>query len=301
MKKNICRVISLILVWMLLCLCSAQAKILYSNTLYFGNIVIRVTEDAVSIGMTDEATEDAEGFTLPIATDEPRAENETETAGGADNETAGEPEADVPKTDEPTGEPIDEPENDEPTGEPIDEPETDEPTEEPIDEPESDEPEADEPETEETKTDENKEKQRKIPITDEELANAMWLQDIVDEFNEGCSIELYVIAKDNRIVLGEPITLVAVLHGYENSEFTLQWQESEDDLNWFDLEGEDDYRLTVILDRTNNGHFWRIKVNVTNILLTDEQLQALNETEEPGSAETDELPQTVQDSEDNED
>lgn len=60
---------------------------------------------------------------------------------------------------------------------------------------------------------------------------------------------------------GTPLTLTAHLTGYDDVEYELQWQQSEDGSNWDDIEGENDLDYTVILTEDNAGYLWRVSVS----------------------------------------
>ena len=65
---------------------------------------------------------------------------------------------------------------------------------------------------------------------------------------------------------GTKITLTAVLTGFGDKEYDLQWQYSPDQrATWLDVEGEDQITMTYILDETTATYIWRVVArNVRN-------------------------------------
>ena len=60
--------------------------------------------------------------------------------------------------------------------------------------------------------------------------------------------------------LEEYAVLSAVLEGYEDKTYSLQWQISSDGQNWRDVDGAADKKLTVRLTEENAGSYWRVLV-----------------------------------------
>ena len=60
--------------------------------------------------------------------------------------------------------------------------------------------------------------------------------------------------------LEEYAVLSAVLEGYEDKTYSLQWQISSDGQNWRDVDGAADKTLTVRLTEENAGSYWRVLV-----------------------------------------
>ena len=50
------------------------------------------------------------------------------------------------------------------------------------------------------------------------------------------------------------------LYGYENLEYTLQWQQSKNNSDWTDIEGSTAQRHTDTITRENYKDFWRVQV-----------------------------------------
>ena len=57
-----------------------------------------------------------------------------------------------------------------------------------------------------------------------------------------------------------------ILNGYDQLVYTLQWQYSEDGETWQNLEGETGMNMDQEITMDNYEYFWRIEVNVLDIL-----------------------------------
>lgn len=64
--------------------------------------------------------------------------------------------------------------------------------------------------------------------------------------------------KDKPAFAGTMITLTAHPEGFENVEYTLQWQRSKDQINWIDVPGENGNTFTYELTEDNAKYFWRV-------------------------------------------
>lgn len=60
---------------------------------------------------------------------------------------------------------------------------------------------------------------------------------------------------------GTQLTLTAHLTGFDDVEYEIQWQQSEDGTNWDDIDGENDMEYTVVLTENNEGCLWRALVS----------------------------------------
>ena len=58
--------------------------------------------------------------------------------------------------------------------------------------------------------------------------------------------------------VGARITLTAKLIGFDNRQYTLQWQYSVDNENWIDISGAHDITYTYTLDETTTQYTWRV-------------------------------------------
>lgn len=101
---------------------------------------------------------------------------------------------------------------------------------------------------------------------------AVLLAEILDEMNEERSIEIYISYEGEAVHFGDTVTLYAVLKGYENCEFTVQWQVSPDDQNYVDIAGQNGLSYTFTVDEENYTNYWRIVATITAVNVPDELL-----------------------------
>ena len=78
----------------------------------------------------------------------------------------------------------------------------------------------------------------------------------------------------------------AVLDGYEDKEYTIQWQNSPDCEEWNDIDGETNATMDVIVDETNYLLYWRALITVRIDLevgeVFEEESTEIDETSEVG-------------------
>lgn len=96
-------------------------------------------------------------------------------------------------------------------------------------------------------------------------AEAEKLQTITDALNPDRYIDIYAAWEGERLYFGEEATLIAVLHGYDNMIYTVQWQYSKDNAEWHDLEGADALRHTLVVTEDNYLNYWRIAVIISGV------------------------------------
>ena len=87
-----------------------------------------------------------------------------------------------------------------------------------------------------------------------------------DQLNPERSIDVYAAWEGETLYLGSDATLIAVLHGYDNAVYTLQWQYSPDNVTWYDLEGAEEARCTLTVTEENYQYFWRIQATITGVI-----------------------------------
>ena len=90
-------------------------------------------------------------------------------------------------------------------------------------------------------------------------------EDMLAALNKDRKVEVELTYDGAVVRLGDEITLIAKLFGYGNCEYTLQWQESLDGVNWSDLEGEDGEICKVEITEANCRSYWRVKVIITAV------------------------------------
>ena len=115
-------------------------------------------------------------------------------------------------------------------------------------------------------------------ISDEDLPeNAQLLAEILDEMNEDRKIDIYISSENDTIVFGDEVTLHAVLRGYDDCEFTAQWQISDDDVNYVDIDGENELTCSFIVTEQNYTKYWRMVTTITAVNIPDEVLQEIQD------------------------
>ena len=178
--------------------------------------------------------------TEPEAEEEPEAESEVEHG----DETGSEPEAETEEGIEPEGtktEPDKNADEQEEENEPAEETEPvmieeeTEQEEEPAGEPEEEKPEG-EPEKEQ-------EGNEPVPAVSAER-----------------SIHVEVSWDVPEPVVGDTAHFTAIMKGYEGLQYTIQWQYSIDEDTWFDIPGETEPRMDVLITKAKNLYYWRIVV-----------------------------------------
>lgn len=101
-------------------------------------------------------------------------------------------------------------------------------------------------------------------------ANAHLLALIEDELNAARSVSIYAAYDGDTLSFGDEVTLIAVLNGYENTAYALQWQTSPDDQAWEDVAGETAASYTFVIGEANYTHFWRVAVTITGVVVPDD-------------------------------
>ena len=104
---------------------------------------------------------------------------------------------------------------------------------------------------------------------------AVLLAEILDEMNEERSIEIYISYEGEEVHFGDTVTLYAVLKGYENCEFTVQWQQSKDNQNYEDIAGQNGLSYTFEVTEDNYTDCWRLAVIITAVEVPDEMISDL--------------------------
>jgi hypothetical protein len=102
-----------------------------------------------------------------------------------------------------------------------------------------------------------------ILLTEEDLPEeAEKLFTIEDEEQPEKTIDIFYSFEGNFLNVGDKVTLYAILYGFEDDIFTLQWQQSEDGENWTDIQGETFNTYEFTLTEENLDLSWRMKVVV---------------------------------------
>ena len=102
-------------------------------------------------------------------------------------------------------------------------------------------------------------------VTQTVPADAMLIDTLEDALDPNRTIDLYYAWNDGEPVLGGDVTFIAVLYGYDNLEYTLQWQESADNENWYNVADATDLRYVETITRENYRDFWRVQVIISGV------------------------------------
>lgn len=100
------------------------------------------------------------------------------------------------------------------------------------------------------------------------------------------TLSVAISAESDVVELGGDMVLTAVLTGFEDLNYTLQWQFSTDNANWADVDGATDFTLRVQMNEENRDYFWRVSVDNISwknppVVQTEPTLEAA----EPAAAE----------------
>ncbi len=103
-----------------------------------------------------------------------------------------------------------------------------------------------------------------IPVdtVPQDAEKVLTLEDVLDPNR---SIDIYASWNNETPAFGGTVTFVAVLSGYDNLTYDLQWQQSEDNSAWVDIDGANELRYTVQVTKANYKDFWRVEVIVTGV------------------------------------
>ena len=75
------------------------------------------------------------------------------------------------------------------------------------------------------------------------------------------TLSVAISAESDVVELGGDMVLTAVLTGFEDLNYTLQWQFSADNANWADVNGATGSTLRVQMNEENRDYFWRVSVD----------------------------------------
>ena len=104
-------------------------------------------------------------------------------------------------------------------------------------------------------------------ITEEDLPeNAQKIATLADQLDPNRSIDIYLAFDGTDLYLGDKVTLMAVLHGYDNAVYSLQWQSSPDDSSWSNISGANNSSYSFSLTMDNYKNYWRVAVVVDDVL-----------------------------------
>ena len=109
-------------------------------------------------------------------------------------------------------------------------------------------------ETEEETTEETEENEV------EEISEEESEESIEEALDPDRYVEIQLSWGDEEAAVGSTAHFTAVLHGYDNVEYTLQWQHSTDSENWENVENATDTTYDVVATKDNCHDTWRVKV-----------------------------------------
>lgn len=90
------------------------------------------------------------------------------------------------------------------------------------------------------------------------------LSEIVDEQFPNRSIHIYAMFDGDYLNIGDSVTLIAVLNGYEGLVYHYQWQVASAG-GWSDISGAQDSAYAFKLTEENASSQWRIVVTITDV------------------------------------
>ena len=138
--------------------------------------------------------------------------------------------------------------------------EEEETTETPADEEETGEETVEEPEeiTEEEPVEESEDGQEDIEETGEETEENIPESETAPERH----IRVDVTWDVPDPIIGDTAHFEAVMEGYDELQYTVQWQYSPDETTWYDIPNETNTTMDVVVTPENNTVYWRILVYV---------------------------------------
>lgn len=75
------------------------------------------------------------------------------------------------------------------------------------------------------------------------------------------TLSVAISAESDVVELGGDMVLTAILTGFEDLNYTLQWQFSTDNANWANVDGATGSTLRVQMNEENRDYFWRMSVD----------------------------------------
>ena len=94
----------------------------------------------------------------------------------------------------------------------------------------------------------------------EEISEEESEESIEEVLNPDRYVDIQLSWGEEEAAVGSTAHFTAVLHGYDNVEYTLQWQHSTDGENWENVENATDMTYSVVATKENCHGTWRVKV-----------------------------------------
>ena len=98
-------------------------------------------------------------------------------------------------------------------------------------------------------------------VAAEEIPEDAQLVGVIEESVER-SVSIYASYSGNTVSYGDTIKLYAVLEGYENVSYEMQWQVSSDNSSWQNISGANGSSYNVVVSEDNADNYYRIAVTV---------------------------------------
>ena len=85
-----------------------------------------------------------------------------------------------------------------------------------------------------------------------------------DALNPDRTIRIYYSWNNMNPAIGVDVTFIAVMIGYDNLEYSIQWQHSSNYTDWTDVSGANELRYSETITRDNYKDYWRVQVRITD-------------------------------------
>jgi hypothetical protein len=97
------------------------------------------------------------------------------------------------------------------------------------------------------------------------IAEEPVVEDAIEEESQiERSVSIHASCPD-KVYFGDTITLYAVLEGYDDVEYTVQWQTSKDDSNWHDISSANSEQYSITITEDNCTDYFRVAVTIIGI------------------------------------
>ncbi len=102
----------------------------------------------------------------------------------------------------------------------------------------------------------------------EEIAEESIKENIPESENEPeRHISIEVTCDSPNPVIGDTAHFQAILYGYDDLQYTAQWQYSEDRQLWHDIENATNLNMDIATTKINNKYYWRIVIYIEDSLI----------------------------------
>ncbi len=95
---------------------------------------------------------------------------------------------------------------------------------------------------------------------------------VAEALDPNRSVSIAVHKDADILYEGDQVTLEAVLSGYDNVNYTLQWRYSLDDQTWQNCPGQTGETMTITMDSTNYKYYWNVLVTITGLKETAQEV-----------------------------